>query len=307
MAQIITIYKERRPFHPLLGCNIHLDSRSWDYALQPKATPILDVWHTPHISILDQGRIGSCSGNGSTSCAYHDPFFTSGASPWKYTADEFGAQAWYHQNTVEDSYAGTWEPDDTGSDTTTSSKVAKEAGVCSGFQMSGDLDSSLEALQTRPGITGIPWYQSMFDAPSSGLLDVDMTTPLAGGHLLCVDRIITASAPGNGTGVVLVSGPNSWGTSWGDGGRWVMKASDWWALRQREGDCFFWTPNSQPAPTPTPQPTPTPTPDPNGPVTDDENLWKTAQPFINQRHFIPSYKALATNFVAWRAGKDFAP
>jgi hypothetical protein len=169
--------------------------------------------------------------------------------------------------------------------------------------MSGDLDSSLEALQDRPGITGIPWMNSMFDAPASGLLTVDMSSGVAGGHLICVDEVITADAPGNGTGELLVSGPNSWGTGWGNGGRWVMKASDWWKLRQQQGDVFFWVPNTKPAPTPTPPPTPGPQPDPSVPVT-DHDLWQVAEPFTKQRHVVPGYKALSAELVAWSKGRN---
>jgi hypothetical protein len=315
VTQIVTIYKERRPFHPLLGGNIHLDSRSWNYALQPKATPIKSVRHPQFIDILDQGQVGSCSGEGSTSCAYHSPFYADGDPSWAYTANQPGAYTWYSENTREDSYNGTWiyppapgSGDDTGSDSTTASRVAKEAGISSGYQMSGDLDSSLETLQDRPGITGIPWYNSMFTVGSDGLVDVDATSGLAGGHLLCVDEVVTTDAPGNGTGVILVGGPQSWGLGWGANGRWYMKASDWWALRKQQGDCFFWTPKSQPAPTPTPGPTPapSPTPTPGDPMT-DEQLWTMAQPFIKQHHAVPAYKALRSAFVSWRAGKDFTP
>lgn len=300
--QVITIFKEQRPFHPLLGGNVHLDSRSWDYALQPKAVPIRSVRHEASIGVLNQGDVGACTGNAGTSCAYHLPFYVPGAPSWQYTPDEQGALAWYSANTREDDYTGTYEPDDTGSDSTTTSKVAKEAGIVSGYQMAGDLDSSLEALQDRPGITGIPWFTSMFNAPASGLLTVTVSSGLAGGHELCVDEVVAADAPGNGTGEVLVGGPNSWSSGWGADGRWYLKASDWWMLRQQQGDAFFWTAASQPAPTPVPVPPPLPIPLPPGA---DQFLWDAALPFIRQRHVVPSYKALATELLSWGLQRGF--
>lgn len=302
MSVVVQIYRERLPFHPLLGRHILLDSRSVDYAVQPTAASVKAVRHTQHIGILDQGQVGACTGNASTSCAYHEPFFLAGEGPWRYTPDEAGAQSWYHDNTVNDGYPGTWSPNDTGSDGLTSSKMAVKAGVAAGYQAALDLDSSLQALMKVPGITGIPWYNSMFTAPSSGLLTVDMTSGLAGGHELVVDEIVAADGPGNGTGKMLVGGNNSWGESWGAQGRWYMTAADWWALRQQQGDVYFWTPDTAPDPTPAPPPAPNP---PGPEATTDENLWRVGKPFTQQRHVVPEYKTLAATLLGWAAGKDF--
>jgi hypothetical protein len=180
------IYRERLPRHPLLGRHVHLDSRSRAYAVQPGTVAVRSVRHTAHIGILDQGQVGACTGFSATSCAYHEPYATLTSKPWKYAPTAAGALAWYHENTVEDGFAGTYLPDDTGSDGLTASKVAREAGISTGYQPALDLDSSLAALMTAPGITGIPWYQSMFDVDSSGLVTVDVRSGLAGGHELCV-------------------------------------------------------------------------------------------------------------------------
>lgn len=294
----VTIYRERLPFHPLLGRNIHLDSRSKLYAVQPTQGPITAIRHSQFIGILDQGQAGACTGNASCSCAYHQPFVMALDAPaWSYAPNEDGARAWYHENTVEDDYPGTWNidgsGDDTGSDGLTSSKVAKEAGICSAYQAALDLDSSLQALMKAPGITGIPWYNSMFTAGSDGLLTVDTKSGLAGGHELCVDEIVSAASAGNGTGETLVGGPNSWGISWGASGRWYLRASDWWALRQQQGDVYFWVPQAQPAPTPTPTP--------GDPA--DANLWAATADFRADHHVVPHIvkadKALKT-WGAWR-------
>ena len=299
----IVIFRERRPAHPLLGCNVHLDSRSWDYAVQPKNTPIASVRHEAFIPILDQGQVGSCTGESACSCAYHAPFFSTAEKLWVYPPDQPGAYAWYAANTREDDYAGTFTypppgGDDTGSDTLTSAKVAQEAGIISGYQMAGDLTSSLEALQVAPGQTGIPWYNSMFTAPSSGLLTVDFKSGLAGGHALCVDEVVTADAPGNGTGKLLVGGPNSWGTGFGAAGRWYMVGTDWMALRKQQGDVYFWVPNTQPAPIPTPTP---PAPgDPNA------TLWADTAEFRADHHVMPHIVQAANALKVWGAQEGFS-
>lgn len=294
---VITIVREQLPYHPLLGRNVHLDSQSWNYALQPEATPILPVRHQSSIGVLDQGQVGSCTGNSACSCAYHAPFFRDGMVFWPaYPPNEPGALTWYAENTREDDYAGTYtyppgEGDDTGSDTLTSCKVAKGAGIASGYQMSGDLDSSLETLQDRPGLTGIPWFNSMFTAGSDGLLTVDTRSGLAGGHALCVDEVVTADVLGNGTGKVLVGGPNSWGESWGAKGRWYLTADDWWTLRQQQGDVYFWVPRSQPAPQPTPVPADT--------DSRDVDLWAIAENWTTEPHVSARTNRVATAMKSW--------
>lgn len=291
MAEVITIERERLPYHPLLGRNVKLDSRSRAYALQPSAEPIMSVRHVAYIGILDQGQVGACTGFASTACAYREPFYAPTAPAWRYAPAADGAFAWYHQNTAEDDYAGTWEPDDTGSDGLTSSKVAKEAGITSGYQAALDLDSSLLALMDRPGVTGLPWYNSMFNADSGGLLTVDTSSGLAGGHELCVDEVVAPDAVGNGTGELLVGGPNSWGDGWGAGGRWYLRASDWWKLRQQQGDVYFWAAKSQPTPTPAPV-TPTPS-------IFDVALWEKTAEFRADHHVMPHIVQAAKALETW--------
>jgi len=306
MPEVYTIVKDVRPFHPLLGCNGLLDSRSWNYALQPILAPIKPVRHQDAVGILDQGQVGSCTGESALSCSYHEPFYAPGAPSWAFSPDQPGAYAWYARNTREDSYPGTFTypptgGDDTGSDTLTSAKVAQEAGIITGYQMAGDLDSSLETLQDRPGQTGIPWYNSMFGAPSSGLLTVDVKSGLAGGHALCVDEIVAADDPRNGTGKMLVGMPNSWGPNFGDHGRCYLTVDDWWMLRQQQGDVYFWMPKSQPAPVPTPPGPPAPVPGAG-----DADLWAAGENFSKEHHALPEYRRLAAVLRGWGPGKGFS-
>lgn len=289
---VVEIYRERLPVHPLLGRHVLFDSRSKSYAVQPRHVPVVEVRHQQYIDVLDQGQVGSCTGNAAVSCAYHAPFFVgAGQREWHYSPDENGAQGWYHDNTENDGFPGAWPPDDTGSDGLTASKVAQQAGIASGYQAALDLDSSLQALMKAPGITGIPWYNSMFTAPSSGLLTVDTSTGLAGGHELVVDEVVPAGVPGNGTGELLVGGDNSWGASWGAAGRWYLRASDWWKLRQQQGDVYFWTPSASPAPSPA---------DPA-----DAALWATAGIFAHEHHALHGYRQLAQALVVWAQRKGF--
>lgn len=288
---LIEIYRRALPSHPRLGRHVNLDSRSKRYALQPRAVPVVSKRHKSYIDILDQGNYGSCTGNASVACAYREPFIPAAYYPnWRYTPDQIGAQGWYARNTQLDPFKGTWRPDDTGSDGLTSCKVGVEAGIITGYRAALDLDSSLVALMTSPGITGIPWYESMFSPDFSGLMTVDLKSGLSGGHELCVDEVVVPGAPGNGTGKVLVGGPNSWGSSWGGKGRWYLTAADWWSLRRDEGDVYFWTPDSTPAPTPTP------TPDPDNVA--GNVLWAATREWSKARHVGANAKA-AKAVSAW--------
>lgn len=275
------IYRERLPNHPLLGRNVHFDSRSLAYAIQPSQVPVVDRRWESYIDVLDQGSIGSCTGNAGVSNLYHAPFHAMGQPAWaRYDPTEDGALYLYSDATIVDPYTGTFTypppgGQDTGSDGLTICQVLHGREDIAGYQPALDLQSSLEALMSSPGITGLPWYNSMFDAASSGLLTVNLRSGLAGGHELLVDEVVTAGAPGNGTGQVLVGGPNSWGSSWGAHGRWYLKTSDWWKLRTRNGDVYFMVPVEQPAPTPTP--------DPDDP---DAIFWAQAQTWARSHNFI---------------------
>lgn len=289
---VVKIYRERLPMHPLLGRHVAFDSRSKAYAIQPHIVAVTSVRHAQHIAVLDQGQVGSCTGNASASCAYHEPFYAPEAPNWGYTPDEDGAVAWYRDNTTNDDFPGAYTPDDTGSDGLTSSKMAVKAGIASGFRAALDLDSSLQALMDRPGITGIPWYNSMFTVGSDGLITVDTKSGLAGGHELVVDEIVARDAPGNGTGKLLVGGDNSWSTTWGAQGRWYLTGDDWWALRQQQGDVYFWTAKSQPAPTPK---------DPGIASMNDRDMWEATEPFRRDHHTLPHIRQAAKALNAWGA------
>jgi hypothetical protein len=290
---VIQLYRERLPMHPLLGRHVNLDSRSKSYAIQPKTVTVTSIRHDAHIPILNQGQIGSCTGNASTSCAYHAPFYAPQAPIWRYGPDEEGAVDWYRDNTANDDFPGTYTPDDTGSDGLTSSKMAVAAGVASGYQAALDLDSSLQTLMDRPGITGLPWYNSMFNVGSNGLIEADATSGLAGGHELCVDEIVARDASGNGTGQLLVGGPNSWSNTWGATGRWYLRSTDWWELRRRQGDVYFWTAKSQPSPSPTPDPSDV------IPSLADREMWAATEPFRHDHHVVPHIVQAAKALGTW--------
>lgn len=242
------IYRRRLPSHPLLGRHVRHDPRSRAYPVAPTATALTAVRHQEFIGILDQGQLGSCTGNAGVGAIYRAPFSTavSTISPWIYDHTEPGAVALYSAATKLDGDPENYPPTDTGSDGLSVAKALKAAGIISGYLHAFDLQSALLQLMSTPLITGITWYQSMFDADASGVLTVDPESGIAGGHELCVDEYV----PGSGAGISLVGGPNSWGTSWGAQGRWYMDVEDWRHLLAADGDVTAFVPATQPAPVP---------------------------------------------------------
>lgn len=284
-------YRRQLPHHPLLGRHVNHDPRSRAYPVAPTATTLTAVRHTSDIGILDQGQLGSCTGNAGVGAIYREPFMVGILKSWHlYSADEAGAVALYSEATVLDGYAGTYPPTDTGSDGLSVAKALQKAGIISGYLHAFTLQSALLQLMATPLITGITWYNSMFDPDFSGLLTVDPPTGAAGGHELCVDEYV----PATGSAPAMVGGPNSWGTSWGKDGRWYMAVDDWGTLLADDGDVTAFVPANQPAPTPTPTPVP---------ADADATLWAAVEHWaVDERHTLDNKKA-ATAVKTWAKAK----
>jgi hypothetical protein len=254
------IYAERLPAHPRLGRNVNHDSRSRAYALRPARVELKAVRHEAHIGILNQGNLGSCTGNAGLAAIYRSPYVGGVVKPWFYPPIEDGAVTLYSEATQLDPWPGGWvyppppgTGDDTGSDGLSVAKALKARGVVSGYRWAFTVADALAALQSTPLLTGLPWFESMFATTSryhAGHVVVDLDSELAGGHELCVDEYVppTVQTP------AMVGGPNSWGLGWGDHGRWYLTVDEWASLLARDGDVTALVPNTMPPPTPDPQP-----------------------------------------------------
>lgn len=271
------IYRRRLPMHPRLGRHVAHDPRSRAYAVQPTATSLVATRHEAFIDVLDQGQLGSCTGNAGVAAIYRRPYDVAPTWHWSYGPDESGAVALYSAATKLDDYAGTYPPTDTGSDGLSIAKALKAAGIISGYLHAFTLQSALLQLMDTPLITGITWYNSMFDADADGVLTVDPESGVAGAHQLCVDEYIPAA----GNFPALVAGPNSWGPNWNKNGRWYMFVDDWQHLLADDGDVTAFVPATQPAPTPTPTP-----------ADADATLWAAAKHWaVDERHVGDNAKA----------------
>lgn len=247
---------------PGLGRIQHHDPRNLAYAhgVLPRSAIQSVVWarHTP---ILDQGSLGSCTGQALTGALGTDSkgrtaaaqvtvqtdskgIFTAGS----YTLDEDFAVLAYELNTRLDGIKGQYKPDDTGSSGPACGKTAKALGLASGYTHAFSYDALRSALQSGPVLIGIPWYNSMFNPENDGRIPVDTSSGLAGGHELLVREYDAVND--------RVWADNSWGLSWGVRGRGYLDGAALRALLSDGGDVTVLAFTTGPVPTPPPSPAP---------------------------------------------------
>ena len=242
---------------------------------------IKTVEWTRRIPILDQGQLGSCTGNAGTGVLGTDSagrtastmvtisaagaaashgLFTAG----EHTLDEAFAVALYSLATILDGVSGTYPPTDTGSTGLGVAKALKALGLAGSYTHAFSIAALNSAVQYAAVLIGIVWPQSAFDTANDGRILVDKTSPIAGGHELELSKYDAS------TGEYWV--PNSWNTTWGDKGWGYFTAADLAWLLSQQGDVTV------PALAPAPQPTPTPTPaDPDLAMALAAHNWLTAK------------------------------
>lgn len=236
----MSIYVEKRPVRAQLGRHVGHDSRSLQYLLPETTDTFAPIkWDMPAMRVLDQGQLGACVGFATATCLNHLPYDDS-----KTNADAISI---YSAATRLDAYPGSYPPSDTGSDGLSGAKAAKKLGLISGYLHITTPEALASALALGPVIVGTDWYESMFTADASGNITVDKSSGLAGGHEYTLDEI---------TGDGRFGFTNSWGASFGFGGRMFMQVPEFLGLLAAKGDATHFVPLGAPAPTPTPPPAP---------------------------------------------------
>jgi hypothetical protein len=209
-----------------LGRHIVHDPRSRDYPAE-SAPAITSVVHNAVGLPLDQGTIGSCTANALCGALNSAPDFT-GGSP----RTEKDAITLYELETRLE--GDPYTPNDRGGSGREVCKAAQQLGWISSYRHAFGIENALLALVLRPVITGINWY-SGFDTPSpEGLVAIAPGDTVRGGHEVVADQI---DAPNK-----LVWFWNSWGTSYGAGGRFCMSFDTWHQLLDETGDVTVPTP-----------------------------------------------------------------
>lgn len=175
--------------------------------------------------VLDQGQVGSCTGNAAAQALNHKPFHVIG-TPCLTEADALDL---YHNATVLDGYPGTYPPDDTGSSGLAVAKAAQRAGRITSYLHAFGLDHVLSAAMSGPLICGTDWYDGMFTPDSTGT--VHPTGSVAGGHEYVLDGV--------DLGRQRLRFLNSWSVNWGIRGRFYVSFSDFSALLAGGGDAVL--------------------------------------------------------------------
>jgi hypothetical protein len=266
----MTIVRERIPSaDPRLGRHIHHDSASRRYAFDTSGLVVTSVVHPRHVPILDQGNVGSCTGNAGIGALGTDPLY---GGITRYPLTESGAVQLYSDAETLDG-DGPYPPNDNGSSGLSIAQVLKAKGLIAGYQHTFTLEDALKALSVTPILIGINWYSSMDSPDQDGRIRIGGV--IRGGHELVVRQI---DAPRQ-----RIWPDNSWGLSFGLAGRCYLSFADFGVLLSQQGDVTVLIPLTSPAPVPipTPIPVPVPTPVPGDP---DAALAAIATPWVGRRH-----------------------
>jgi len=179
-----------------LGRHVKHDSRSlWYQYRRSVDTAITTVLHARNIGILDQGAVGSCTGNAEVGALGTDPLFETlpAAHP---ALDENEALSIY--SAAEDIDGdGPYPPNDNGSSGLSVAQAAKNAGLIAGYTHCLSLGDINDALQGQPVIIGINWYDCIPDGQrvlTSDLRWVPIEKIQVGDELIGFDESIGMSA-----------------------------------------------------------------------------------------------------------------
>lgn len=168
---------------------------------------LVDVDHKRLVAPFNQGQIGSCTGNACVGCLMTEPFHQAG---WDFT-EATAVQVYELETTLDDSQIpGVYPPDDTGSTGPWSMMAAEKNGWIRSWKHTRSLHTALGMLMTGPISIGVPWYQSMFTPDKDGVLVLNESSGVVGGHQLEASGVDVARQ--------RIRIPNSWDTTWGLGG-----------------------------------------------------------------------------------------
>jgi hypothetical protein len=202
-------------------------SRSFAHPQPAQLVPKTVLW-AHHAPVLDQGNLGSCTGNALAQCLNTDYFAPSLRKVNKgQPLLEHDAVKLYSLGTRLDGIPGnTYPPTDGGGSGLGVCKAGTKLGFLRSYRHAFSFTAFLAALQTQPLIVGTAFYKGMEDPARDGL--VKPTGELAGGHEYCV--------LGGDYGTQRLTFLNSWSAEWGVNGRFLMDFADFESLLADQGD-----------------------------------------------------------------------
>jgi len=220
ILETMTTTAPQGPEFYALGRLLNHDERSRNFPA-PRATRRKPLTHRIMGAVLDQGTLGSCTGNAAAAALNSVKLHKKGTHLFA----EPDAVQFYSVGTKLDPFDGTYPPEDTGSSGLAVAQGLKAAGLISSYTHAFGLDHLLDALQLAPVMIGIPWHQSMFYPDSKGFVTPDGN--VVGGHEVCV------RGDDNKTSVLV---RNSWSRQWGLNGDFRMTYATLATLLADDGD-----------------------------------------------------------------------
>lgn len=203
-----------------LGRRVRHDPRSRQFPAATSASLVSTSHYRP--DVLDQGALGSCTGNALVGCRNTRP-----TRNRRRLLTEDYAQAVYARATQLDPWPGDWPPTDTGSSGLAACAAAVEGGLIGRYEHAFGLDHTLAALVLRPVMVGVNWYVDMEYPDARGF--VEPTGGIAGGHEFELHAINVRDG--------FVCAVNSWGTGWGVAGHFRLRFATLGRLLSEDGDC----------------------------------------------------------------------
>lgn len=275
---------DRRQFLPeietpyRLGRHVNHDPRSLRFAVQPTGVAQTKIWER-RIPVLDQGQLGSCTGNATIGVLGTSPYYEQLTPVQRQALNEDEAVRVYSLATQLDPWAGAYPPEDTGSDGLSAAKAAVKLGYLSGYQHITSISAAQTAIIGGPFIVGTVWLDGMFDTTIDG--QVRPTGSEAGGH--------EYECYGYNAELDQWLFWNSWGSRWGVHGSFWMSGPDFASLLAQQGDATTFVPVTQPAPTPTPV---------ADPLADFP--WAAVEPWRQSPHWWSKATTAAKALTAWK-------
>lgn len=223
MTDIVKIEKiyEEVVIGKRLGRHIQHDPASWKFPAET-ATRLIDIDHGGHNLPLDQGNIGSCTGNAGAAALECTPNDTGAVYDEKFVI------RLYSDATHCDSYPGYYPPQDQGSSGLGVCRALKLRKEITSYAWCFSLTSALHALVFRPLIVGIPWFDSFDEPDNNATVHLSPDAQVRGGHELCVARLDVENQ--------RIGLWQSWGPLWGDRGRFWMSWDVFGQCLANQGD-----------------------------------------------------------------------
>jgi hypothetical protein len=213
-----------------LGRHQELDSRSLNYRA-PRAETLKSVQWTRALDALEQWRIGACTGFAAAGALITEPYVNQlGLNTLTVDEANIWGFSFYSGASTRDQFVGNFPPNDDGSSGLGICRHLKQLGIITGYHWGTTSHALASMIQSAPVLLGMPWLEAFFEPDRGEFIDADgwEKSSLAGGHEIEILGIHIDEDDLNNSVLECV---NSWGTGWGDRGRFRMRMSTYVALR----------------------------------------------------------------------------